>query len=552
MGLEALGGTELKKHIKLAKKMPMAFAWSPGKKGTDVLMLDKRKSGKFLSKAARVVSGNQKVSWGQAEVSGKLMTLTCEKELPQMAKMMKRFMRSEKVMLNILVLDEAGNELESDIEDLPDDPEMDADDATDLDDDDGDIDGADSDDGDAAVEDDAPAEAPVAAAAAAPESGDDVDPRDADLRARLMAMQPPIKEADDRYGDPLKRMFSLAAGHLKSQDYDPCEEIVVKMEAAVASLPPPTPKPDIDPKYLAARVKATNAEIPKVEEKFQTPLEKALKGVVKQIKGKEFSKAETGLDKIDAQLKKLGHAPAVIEAPAPASADPAPAAPDDGAGAQDAGQSNAQEAEWTRTLGELQPRIDALIAGKKGDLAAINRVFGFAQDQANAGDFAKALAAAKKATELIEQGEAMETTAAAAEAAEAAPQGVVNFTQHRIEWRKTRDGLQKQIESLKSAIETATAGMDGLEDVSSKTPVLFSYLNRIDSNLEEKLEELVEAPEGGDRDALKRQARSIIDNYRSVLDEPFFKAVDGNGFTSTNIRASALSSLKNVRDALSA
>jgi hypothetical protein len=549
MGLEPLGGTELKKHIKLAKKQKLAFAWSPGKKDGDVLMLDKRKSGKFLSKAARVCSGNQKVSWGEAEVKGKLMTLTCEKELPQMAKLIKRFMRSEKVTLNILILDEDGNELESDIEDLPDDPEMDEDDAAEAAAEDAEAEAAD----DAEVED-RPEPEPAAAAATSASTDDaaGTDPRDAELRKRLMDMQSPINEADDKYADPLKRMFALAAGHVKGKDYDQCEEIVVKMEKAVAALPPPSPKPDIDPKYLAKRAKATAAEIPNVEEKFQKKLGDVHKTIVKQIKGKEYSKALTGLDKLDAQLKKLGHAPEEVPAP-----EATTAAATDGATSEDTTTDSGTEtgnpaAEWEKMQASLQPRIDALIADKKGDMAAINRVMGFAQDQASAGEFAKAMAAAKKALELVEQGEAMETSAAAAEAAAAAPKGVVDFTKHRMDWRKTRDGLQSQIESLKSAIEKATAGMEGLGDVPTKTPVLFTYLNNIDARLEETLEKLVETPEGDARTKLKSQARSIIDNYRGVLDEPFFKAVDNNGFTSTNIRASALTSLKNVRAALEA
>lgn len=531
MGLEALTGGELKKHIKLAKKQKLAFAWSPGKSVDDVLLLDKRKTGKFLSKTARVLSGNQKVSFGDAEVKGKLMTLTCEKELPQLAKTMKRFMRSQKLTLNILVLDEDGNELDSDIEDLPDDPEMD-------------------DEDDNVVETAEPAAAAPAQDtndAPAQSADEAVDPRDKNLRERLMAMQPPIREADDRYADPLKRMYALAAGHLKGTDYDACEDIVNKMEKAVANLPPPTPKAAIDPKYLAKRVKASGAEIPNVDEKYRKKLEQALKSIVKMIKGKEFSKALTGLDTLDKQLKKLGHAPQEVPKE-DANGTPAESeTPQTEAVAQEASK---QAEEWGVVQGELYKRIETLITEKKGDLAAINRVFGFAQEQANAGNYAKALAAAQKAVELVTAGEKMLDTAAADEAANAVPEGVVHFSQQRIAWGKTRDGLKTQIAALKSAIESATSGVEGLDDVSSKTPNLFAYLNSIDDSLETALDDIVQSPEGTERDQLKSKARNIIDAYRNVLDEPFFKAVDNNGFTSTNIRASALTSLQNVSAAL--
>ena len=556
---EGLTGAELKKHIKLAKKQAMNFAWSPGKKEDPVFILHKRKAPKILSKIARIESGNPKVSWGTAEVKGKLMTLTCEKEVPQMAKTMKRYMRSQKVSMNILILDEDGNELESDIEDLPYDPEMDDDDVADdgnaaLDDDPEAAEAAD----DGAPEADDPAEADTEAPPAAAVA-DGADSIDTELRNRLMAMRDPIEEADDRYGEPLKRMFAISAGHIKKSEFDKAEPLVVKMEKAVAALPPPTQKKsgDIDPKYLAARVKATKAALDEVDDahKAKKTIVSKLKRVPGDIKDKKYQAAEDALDKIDAALKKLGVKVEETAKPgAQASADSADDTADEAidALAGDDGLVDAQEKQWSELQSDLQARIDALIANKQGDLAAINRVFGFAAEQAAAGNFAKANAAALRALPLVEQGEAMETTAAAAEAADAAPDGVVNFTKHRLAWRQTRDGLQKQLENLKSAIETATAGVDGLEDLPSKTPVLFTYLNRIDSNLEDALEELVETPEGKDRDTLKKQARSIIDNYRTVLDEPFFKAVDNNGFTSTNIRASALSSLKDVRSALEA
>ena len=140
--------------------------------------------------------------------------------------------------------------------------------------------------------------------------------------------------------------------------------------------------------------------------------------------------------------------------------------------------------------------------------------------------------------------------AAAAEAAEAIPENVVGYTKSRLGWIDTRTGLRKEIEGLKSAIDKATAGIDGLEEVPKKSAVLFDYLNDIDSNLEDTLEQLVETPDGDQRETLKKTARKIIEDYRGVLDTDFFKAVDKNGFVSTNIRANALSSLQSVSAAL--
>ena len=126
------------------------------------------------------------------------------------------------------------------------------------------------------------------------------------------------------------------------------------------------------------------------------------------------------------------------------------------------------------------------------------------------------------------------------------------YVQSRLGWITTRTNLRQEIAGLKSAIDSATKGVEGLEDVSSKTGGLFSHLDGIDGSLEETLEKLAETADGPDREKLKARARQIIDSYRGVLDTPFFQAVDDNGFVKTNIRGQALSSLKQVQDALSA
>ena len=80
--------------------------------------------------------------------------------------------------------------------------------------------------------------------------------------------------------------------------------------------------------------------------------------------------------------------------------------------------------------------------------------------------------------------------------------------------------------------------------------MLFGYLDDIDTDLETTLEQLVEAPDGKSRQDLKTAARGIIDTYKGVLDTDFFRAVDNNGFVTTDIRASALASLDKVSAAL--
>ena len=215
----------------------------------------------------------------------------------------------------------------------------------------------------------------------------------------------------------------------------------------------------------------------------------------------------------------------------------------------DAPAADGDAKKWDAALARLQPAVEKAMTDKRGDLAAINRSFDFAKDQAADGNYESALKAAAKTAELLKQAATMETTAAAQEAADITPEGLVKL---RVAWIETRLGMQKEIEGLKSAIDDATKNIDGMEEVSSKSKVLFDYVADIDTNLEQTLQKMADAKDEKSRDALKSDAMQIVDTYKGVLDSDFFKAVDDNGFVKTNIRDTALNSLQQVSAALAA
>ena len=125
-------GPEIKKMLKKARKQPIAFAFSPGKSEEDsYLGMDHRKPAKMLGKDAKEQGEGNKHAFGTAVLDGKLLILTCEREMPSLAKRLKKYLGTQKVKVNVQVLDASGNLLEEDVEDLPDDPEMDADEADD-------------------------------------------------------------------------------------------------------------------------------------------------------------------------------------------------------------------------------------------------------------------------------------------------------------------------------------------------------------------------------------------------------------------------------------
>lgn len=126
-----VSGPEIKKFIKIMRGAPVSFAYNPADKSEDdYLGFHRLKPPKALGKEAKDEGQGAKYAFGTAQVEGKILSLTCERAVPGLAKKLKRFLKTQKIMLNVQILDENGALLEADIEDLPDDPDLyDADEA---------------------------------------------------------------------------------------------------------------------------------------------------------------------------------------------------------------------------------------------------------------------------------------------------------------------------------------------------------------------------------------------------------------------------------------
>lgn len=520
-------GEELKKLIRMGKKRQMNFAFCPGPKNDHLMVIDRRKKPEVIGKVAKKEGAGSKVAFGSYVLNSKTLELTCERVVPAMAKILKKYLKSQKVLVNVLIMDMDGNVLDRDAEDLPDDPSL-ADDDTTAQDPEDDQDGDDA----AKADDTGPAEA------------DDAEPRPvaSELVQRVKAVQSAIAAAGGASGGTLKKAVVLAVSQIKADDLVAAEKTLTALETAVAKLdqaaknqpqerPQEESKADADPAQpdataLTAQAKSLRDAIGAINGPAGETLAKALAKAARLLQSGDLPTAAALMARIETGIDREagnGQSPASPEA-----------------------------AKWASAEARLQPLVDKMMQERRGDLATVNRFFDYAKDQAAAGNFDKAMAAASRIANLVNQAETETTTAAARAAQEAVPDNVVAYTKTRLAWIKTRSGLRQELQGLKSAIDTATAGLDGMEQVPAKSAVLFDYLDDIDGTLEDTLEQLVEAPDGDQRQSLKTAARKIIDEYRGVLDTKFFQAVDDNGFVATSIRADALSSLQEVSAALDA
>ncbi len=99
MADQKVEGEELKKLIKLGKKKTLSFAFCPGKKNDHTMLIDRRKKPEVIAKIAKKEGEGSKVAFGTFEVKAKTMELTCEKVVPALAKVLKKYLKSQKVQI---------------------------------------------------------------------------------------------------------------------------------------------------------------------------------------------------------------------------------------------------------------------------------------------------------------------------------------------------------------------------------------------------------------------------------------------------------------------
>jgi len=280
-------GAELKKMLKHAKNGPVPFGFSPGKTPAEsVLCMHKIKPAKAMGTAAKEETGSDKFSYGTAQVFGKTLRLTCIRMgIPQLATRVKRFIKTEKVLLNVEIYDETGL-VDSDIEEgLPDDPEL-------LDGDDGD-------------------EAP--AAAAPPPGPGEINPLDAErnrLTKQVTALSPRVKALPPDMQAQISKHFIQAVSDLKSGKLEEAKKLADQVEAVLDKLAKSATAPGepavAGESQASPLVKVAKKDFPPMMIRQKAQVLKQAKGLVDDGKLDEANKL---LDALEAQADRSGEAP---------------------------------------------------------------------------------------------------------------------------------------------------------------------------------------------------------------------------------------------------
>ena len=586
---------ELKKMVMMGKKRPMNFAYNPGPKDEDLMIIDRIKQPDVLGRLAKKEGKGTKVAAGTFELEGKKFSIKVPKELPGLAKKLRKYLKKLDFSFSIEVLDLEGAVLEADLtdeeqqeqdqkaaapkqENTPEPTRAMAEDAT-----------PETDGRLTQVQDGKQPEANMPDPEPAPQQAD-TQPADAAeapdtsaqrtaLSERLRALQTPIADLG-KSGAPLGKAAGAVVAQIKAGSLDTADATLTKIEAGVAkaqarsaSLEKGNNAADAqrddqgaDTTAVSARAAALLKAVDAVQGSDAAPIKKAIVQALAAIKSQDITTANTLLTEAENALENLPETTdqnaAVPNGNTPDAAD---ANNDEGNEKQPETAEEAEEAKkdnskvaaqskkkWEAMSAQVQTSVDAAMQAKRGDLDGINRAFNYAKSQADAGEYESAISAATNTVKLLKVAASAPLNARIQEATDGMPDNVIAYRKSRIDWSKTRTGLQAELTKLKMAIDAQTSGIEGLEEIAQNTNVLFDYVEEIDASLETTLDALLGTAEGPQREKLKDEAIKIIGTYRTTLDSDFFKSVDDNGFTNTAIRNTALTALFGVESALAA
>ena len=578
-------GPGLKKLFKLAKKKPLPFAFNPDNNIPDCyLAMHRKKSAKILGKDAKDEGNGAKAAFGTVKVEKKLLILNCERVVPNMAKILKKYLKLQKIMLNIEVRDENGKTMESDIEDgLPDDPELDGDD-------------------------------------------EDEGVDKAALGKRLAELRKSIQGLDPKVAEKFSGPYAKVVGMFKKDELEKCENGVNQLEAA---LPKPGGKPAPNPallKLVETHKQFTEKAAGILDENKRTNIEKALAQAGAQIKAQKVPEATALLTKIRDALKKA-LASNIPEAPtAPAPVDPKAlklaemlknyrgqlarvtdetaqraidavlksAAEEIKANdlekataslikardalkagivaakkAEDLAKEQAREEEredspqeealsgeqakamevWTKVHKELHDKVtSATTKGLVMDVDELRKQWTWAVNQSVEKNYVEALKNISDIRKMLEAG----TPDGKSAFNEDIPPDVKPFAESRIRWSFARSKMTSELGKLTNAIIAAVKDDEELsKEVAGNVGLLTKNLEKLDIRLEDKLDQIVNEKAGAQRETYKTEAQKLIGEYRKELTSDFFQDVDANsGFGNVAVMATAQNALGAIENVL--
>ncbi|WP_420003213.1 hypothetical protein [Arenibacterium sp. LLYu02] len=248
-----------------------------------------------------------------------------------------------------------------------------------------------------------------------------------------------------------------------------------------------------------------------------------------QIEAGDFAKATAGLKALQAALAKVGAA-AAPEAPAAAESDP----------------------KWDKLRSILEPQVAEALKANHPEAGKIRAVWSFALEKADAGAFAAALQAGARLAAMVkpQAAAAPEEAQDGAPASEAPPVNAKALAMARLKWIETKRQMKSGLDTFHAAVVSQADGDSDKADIAAAASALIAQFEAFDDTLQDMLDNVVNTPDGAQRDGFKAVADRSIKDYQRVLDTPFFRMIDDNPFTKVAVTSTAKRSLELVSAAL--
>lgn len=548
----------VKAMVALARKNPVNIGICMGlKPDKAVVVMDRKRDPEVLGREAKKKGETAKIAVGTIAVDGKTATLTCMGKTPSgLTKQLKAYFKLIEIPLVFELLDEDGNAVPDEDDNGPDTADAASPGGND--------------------------EARAAWVAAWTEAAPRVD---AAIAANPVA------------ADKLRLVRDFTLAKAEGGDFPAAQKSLQTLFGLMAAGKPSgqttggteatARNPAIDPKELIGKLQQLKPRIAAIAEPEGASLNKAYLTVVTLLKAGDLGQASEAVDGLTAAVARAEAASSATAKPDTGQPAPDPKLAKIGEAAEklrglvtalsaSAGRSamldlldgvaaKVSDGEPEVALGalkrvqdglKLQAEVDRLSplvsaaasAGKVADVNAMTLLFNMVADSVPAADHAKAMTNLAQVAAMIAAGTA-EPSAFEREI----PADVQPFAISRIEWGKTRGKMRNQIELLQDAIVKACDAAGDLKEVSDSVGDLLEHLLGLDDRLESKLDEIVNSESGAKREALKKEARTLLSEYSGELAKPFFADVDSNnGFTNVAVTSTAREALAEISKVLAA
>ena len=300
--------------------------------------------------------------------------------------------------------------------------------------------------------------------------------------------------------------------------------------------PPPPPVAEGGPRFVA-RLKALAPVMQKVETVNKEAAAQAKAQVAEGNKAylaKNYDAANAALDTAETLLKQG------LTAAVKGTAPPPPPSPVDNLEKRVLGRLKALEPVLTK--------IEPLKSQEAKDVRqAIKEANGFVAKK----DFESANGTLDIAESMIK--DVLKSLAGSAPPAGGREKGTfVAFTQARLKWDSARKTVQAELAKLEQSILDTFKNLPKippakLAELANSAKKLYTILDKLDERLIDKLDEALNAQTPEARTKVNKEAGDIVKEYQAFVNsDPLVNDIDGNPFTSVNVRGFLVQTLADL------